>query len=203
MREFYGYGSSVPVWGDCRTEDDELTRKGEWSCLGGSRDVEVESADSFCCFLCGDEYASGPCGKCHGGTARHIPTQYSWLPRGYPPGPVGVKPANRSVFFSPPMGCFRSPNEAWFSGADELDAYFDADDAERVRIRDPSLVDTVLQGLPTVSADKPLAGKPGEASADIAQKISSRTRSRLSSTSSAPRPPAAAEQRPRRRPRPT
>ena len=64
-REFYGYGSSVPVWGDCRTEDDELTRKGEWSCLGGSRDVEVESADSFCCFLCGDEYASGPCGKCH------------------------------------------------------------------------------------------------------------------------------------------
>ena len=75
MREFYGYGSSVPVWGDCRTiellpkncrdEDDELTRKGEWSCLGGSRDVEVESADSFCCFLCGDEYASGPCGKCH------------------------------------------------------------------------------------------------------------------------------------------
>ena len=91
----------------------------------------MESADSFCCFLCGDEYASGPCGKCHGGMARHIPIHYSDLLGGFPPGPVGVKPANRSVFFSPPMGCFRSPNEAWFAGADEHDAYFDADDAER------------------------------------------------------------------------
>ena len=56
------------------------------------------------------------------------------------------------------MGCFRSSNEAWFSGADELDDYVDADDTERVRIRDLSLADTGLQGLPTVSAGEPLAG---------------------------------------------